>query len=292
MAEGPSKPAPGRRKKAANAPDVVPPPALPDDPKHRELLAALWANPDSDEARLVYADFLLERGDPRGEYIQAVLKSWSTATTLFRKHEKEWIAPIRPYIRSWSWSRGFVSRVTCGAGLFVEGAAGICAVSPDLWVEITGLRPQHIPGLAAAPLGKLRSLSLTSQRIDDAQAQLLFPSPTLAGLREIYLGLNQFGPPGMLALATSPMRTSLRSLALDDIPFGDDGAAALAGSPGFPELRDLRLERCDLTEKGALALARSKTLPKSLRVHFGRQSFPLAEAAKREILARFPNSLD
>lgn len=291
MAKDSSAPAPSRRKKASNAPDVVPPPALPDDPKQRALLAALWADPEADEPRLVYADYLLERGDPRGAYIQAVLKSWSTATTLFRKHEKEWLAPIRPYIRTWKWSRGFVSRVTCDAGLFVEGAEAICAASPDLWVTITGLAPQHIPGLAAAPLGKLRSLSFSSQRIDDAQAQILLPSPTLAGLRELILGSNDLGPAAMQALASSPVRTSLRWLALDRNPLGDDGAIALAGSPGFPELRRLDVGDCELTEKGVLALVRSKTFPKSLRAQFGLQSFPLTDEAKRELLARFPDSL-
>jgi uncharacterized protein (TIGR02996 family) len=39
------------------------------DRRGDELLAAIHADPDSDDARMVYADHLQERGDPRGEFI-------------------------------------------------------------------------------------------------------------------------------------------------------------------------------------------------------------------------------
>ena len=329
----PKPAAPARRKKAANAPDVVPPPALPDDPKQRELLAALWADPDSDDARLVYADWLLEHGDPRGEFItesvrEEQIQDWNDpkkkeagakAEKLRKKHEKEWVAPIRPYIRSWSWRRGFLSRVTCDGGLFVEGAAAICAVSPDLYVEITGLKPKQVPGLAAAPLGKLYSLSLSQQRLDDEQGRILFASPTLAGLRELDLSHNALRGPAMQALASNPVRTSLRSLRVDNVAFLDDGPIALAASPGFPELRELRMSagwnkggfgaagaralaaskafpRLEslsigghaIGDEGADALAQSTTLPPRLRIFA--ENCGISDAAKRRLDARFPPS--
>ena len=39
-----------------------------------ELLAQIYANPDDDALRAVYADALLERGDPRGELITLQLE--------------------------------------------------------------------------------------------------------------------------------------------------------------------------------------------------------------------------
>lgn len=325
---------PARRKKAANAPDVPPPPALPDDPKQRELLAALWADPDADEPRLVYADWLAEHGDEaRAQFIELTVKAervdyhqpqWNElrkkAEALRKKHDKEWIAPIRPYIRSWSWGRGFVSHVTCDGGLFVEGAAAICAVSPDLFVEITGLKRKQVPALAASPLGKLHRLSISSQRLDDEQAAILFASPTLAGLRDVDLSHNLFGAAGAKALAASPMRTTLRELRVANVPFGDDGAIALATSAGFPELRELwmgagwnkgtfgpagaralavsrafpRLESLLLSsqpigDEGASALIESKTLSAltSPRV----ENCGLSEATKKRVLARWPEAV-
>ncbi len=40
-----------------------------DDERAAELRAAVWDDPLSDDARLVYADYLQDRGDPRGELI-------------------------------------------------------------------------------------------------------------------------------------------------------------------------------------------------------------------------------
>ena len=44
------------------------------DSIERGLRTAIFANPDDDAPRLVYADWLLERGDPRGEFIQIQCK--------------------------------------------------------------------------------------------------------------------------------------------------------------------------------------------------------------------------
>jgi uncharacterized protein (TIGR02996 family) len=42
---------------------------LTDDPAEAALLAAVRAAPDDDGPKLVYADWLIERGDPRGELV-------------------------------------------------------------------------------------------------------------------------------------------------------------------------------------------------------------------------------
>jgi uncharacterized protein (TIGR02996 family) len=36
----------------------------------KEFLDAITRNPEDEEARAVYADWLEERGDPRGEYLR------------------------------------------------------------------------------------------------------------------------------------------------------------------------------------------------------------------------------
>src|SRR3954468_4751510 len=55
------------------------------------FLAQLYANPDDDTTRLVYADWLDERGDRRGAYLRqevrlAALDGWSDA---YRPQERE-----------------------------------------------------------------------------------------------------------------------------------------------------------------------------------------------------------
>jgi len=41
-----------------------------DDPAHKAFIDAIAEDPDDDTARLVYADWLEERGDPRAEYLR------------------------------------------------------------------------------------------------------------------------------------------------------------------------------------------------------------------------------
>jgi uncharacterized protein (TIGR02996 family) len=83
------------------APDAAAsaPPTLPDD----ELLQAILDDPADDGKRAVYADRLLERGEPRGELIALQLVRRQRALTtaemtrervLMRKHAKVWLGEL------------------------------------------------------------------------------------------------------------------------------------------------------------------------------------------------------
>jgi uncharacterized protein (TIGR02996 family) len=64
------------------------------------LLATVYANPGSDDARAVYADLLSERGDPRGEFIGLQLletpsaSQRARATQLARAHRQQWSSAL------------------------------------------------------------------------------------------------------------------------------------------------------------------------------------------------------
>ncbi len=60
------------------------------------LLAAIYADPDDDMARLIYADALTEAGDPRGEFIHLQMRpddplALQRAAVLLRKHGHAWV---------------------------------------------------------------------------------------------------------------------------------------------------------------------------------------------------------
>ncbi len=86
------------------------------------LYAAVWAAPDDDAPRLVLADFLSERGDPRGEFISLQLARHANTLDaagkkrekeLLKRHKKQWLGPIAPLIQlhNLRFERGFL--VTC-----------------------------------------------------------------------------------------------------------------------------------------------------------------------------------
>jgi uncharacterized protein (TIGR02996 family) len=67
------------------------------DDLEARFLAAIAADPSDDEARLVYADWLIERGDPRGEYLRveiAVYNGPSRLKALAAQLDPAWLDQV------------------------------------------------------------------------------------------------------------------------------------------------------------------------------------------------------
>ncbi len=85
-----------------------------------ELLAAIHANPGDDALRAVYADWLVERGDPRGEFINLQLRRTGKPSARERElvtlHGKQWLGPLAQAVlkEGQRWERGFL--VACVFG--------------------------------------------------------------------------------------------------------------------------------------------------------------------------------
>ncbi len=85
----------------------------------QELLAAVYDAPKDDAPRMIYADWLLERGDPRGEFIVLQLEKTRRALTaqeqaqeklLIERHATRWLGVFATAIvgrRDFEFSRGF-----------------------------------------------------------------------------------------------------------------------------------------------------------------------------------------
>jgi uncharacterized protein (TIGR02996 family) len=80
-----------------------------------ELLEQVLRAPRDDGPRLVYADALLERGDPRGEYVTLELTQGRTeaqtrrAAGLLKQHRAEWLGPLHQVLTHVSFERGFLA---------------------------------------------------------------------------------------------------------------------------------------------------------------------------------------
>jgi uncharacterized protein (TIGR02996 family) len=102
-----------------------------------ELLAAILDYPSDDERRAVYADRLVERGDPRGEFIALQLArarrglaadEEAREQALLRKHEPAWLDGLSRLLAGSSvvWERGFLAA---------------CIMVPDRRVDAELARP-------------------------------------------------------------------------------------------------------------------------------------------------------
>ena len=97
-----------------------------------ERLAAVHADPDRDEPRLVYADWLTSHGDPRGEFITLQIGRAHAGTPisgrereLLSRHGAEWAGAIQPVL-------GFG-----GARIFERGFTSVASVEvPELDGEL------------------------------------------------------------------------------------------------------------------------------------------------------------
>ncbi|HEY2147185.1 MAG TPA: TIGR02996 domain-containing protein, partial [Pirellulales bacterium] len=107
------------------------------------FLQAILADPEDDAPRLIYADWLEERGDPRGEFIrlQCALERLSAtdparpdledeAGDLLYQHEQEWTAPLQGIASEWRFRRGFIEEVSIAGEEFVARGDSLFNVSP------------------------------------------------------------------------------------------------------------------------------------------------------------------
>ncbi len=233
----------------------------------RQLLEAVLGAEDGDDTpRLVYADWLSERGDPRGEFIhvQCALgrrlhgargRTWETAKpysdqdpavltkrekALLKNHQKAWVAPIRPYVRTWSWLRGFIDSAVCDGATYLEGASAMFSNTPLRKVQLTAMKGPHFELLRGHPTtGRLRELDVSNQKVS-AVAAGIFQDPCWVGLRALNVSGNHLDVAAAKVLERARF-DSLETLAAAQAGLDDDALAVLARAPYFERLHVLRL---------------------------------------------------
>lgn len=259
-----------------------------------KLLAEIYAARDDDAPRLVYADWLTEHADPRGEFIQlqCELKRpiWGAegyvATNdrtrlpanhveltqreqvIFKKHAKSWLAPIRSFIRKWNWRRGFLAQVTTGPN-FLDGASAVLRTHPIELLSLEGMKASDLAKLAKTPLPFLENLSLCSQRISKKAAGF-FASEHLSELSGLVLDGNDFGDDGLRIITHGSNLRALKHLSVCACRIEDPGIAALADSPVLEHLESLDIGTNQVTLAGYEALANTRRLSNLKSVNVGR----------------------
>src|SRR5262245_39833845 len=104
---------------------------------HADFIEAILAAPEDNAPRLVYADWLLERDDPRGEFIRlqcelqtiadgdskVALRLKKRENALLKEHREQWTAGLRGElqrnrVQKYEFRRGFVEYVQAEGALF------------------------------------------------------------------------------------------------------------------------------------------------------------------------------
>jgi len=199
-----------------------------------ELLAQILARPDDDALRAVYGDWLLERGDPRGDFIALQLREARGPSglpssenkrreALLAAHAKEWLGPLAAVTRAHVWRLGFLD----GCELATRGKKLDDQIGHPGWATVRALR---FPTDA-----------------DDRRADALVLHPALRSLRALELPSERL----LKLLCGNPHAANLARLAIARPPAAYAWGQLLGGE-AFPSLRELRL---------ALELRGAATMP-------------------------------
>jgi len=237
------------------------------------FLRAVCENPDDDAPRLVYADWLEEHGDPRGEFIRLSCERSNLPRLdprrrvlterldeLQKAYDVVWREQM-PHLPGVTWGvydRGFIYMAKLeGPDTFQRHADQIFAAAPIQALILRDAGVQTIRYfLNSAHLLRVRKLNLYGNNLGDEGAQLLARCPHLINLTHLFLPANQIGFPGAQALADSRFLVNLRVLMLHSNPVGDDGARELALSKRLGKLEELMLKETSLQSETVELLRR------------------------------------
>lgn len=232
----------------------------------QSFLDQVLAEPDNDTIRLVFADWLEERGDPRAELIRvqverASLPDWDARQVrlrlreraLIEQHGDRWRAEL-PVVEGITWEgfrRGFVATATFAS--FAVLAANVRACMEFTPLESITIRwPRDDEGSEAIkPIPRLRELTLTGRLIDLDDLERLTEAPLLTTLHALNLpncGLSGVGFHGLLS---SPHLGNLKALRVPGNTIGNAAIGALNNAVSLKSLEEL-----DLSETGSYGRTR------------------------------------
>lgn len=241
------------------------------------FLAAICDNPADDTPRLIYADWLEERGDPRAEFIRvqvelARLPKRDKRRKDLKVREEEllewygdgWTQEVfGPLFRQIEFRRGFIEMVRTSTKDFVEHAAGWVTQTPIREVALGGVASEvvRLSASSCAALSSVAKLTLVDNSFDDDAAQTLFGSSYLANLTSLTVSSDALGDRGVECLASAERLkrlTLLEFYVLKNI--GDQGMHALAVSANMVNLNRFVVNAGSVSDVGAQALADSPYL--------------------------------
>lgn len=231
------------------------------------------ANPFDDTPRLVFADWLEDRGEEaRAEFIriqceraqgegddpERARRLWLREIELWGKHREEWSAPLRAFTRRYAFTRGFAEDWTLKAKVFLDHADTIFTLAPVWHLKFRELK-WHVKSIAQCEaISKLASIDLDFAKISNGQLETFLSSPYLKQVKRLNLSNNSFSLQGMEHLAATSL-PNLEVLILNSNQPGINGFAALAKAPWLPQLKVLKMSSIGLRSKESLEAILEKT---------------------------------
>src|SRR5258708_7528024 len=183
----------------------------------RAVVGALRAQPEDDAPRLAYAAWLRDRGDPRGDFIDAQVRwhqarlAWDYAAMvqhaarereLLRQHEAAWLAPLAALgLHNAEFRRGFVEAAGIVAAKFFKHGDKLFELAPLLHdLGFYQEKAELLPILCEFPaLSRLDAVTFMDCGITTTALGTLASSPYAANLRSLSLQQSRLSGPDITA---------------------------------------------------------------------------------------------
>lgn len=254
------------------------------DPEMRSFFRVIKENPLDDTPRLIFADWLQERGDAaaaaRGEYLRlSVLRHRlhpddpncerlkRREGELFTAHRWNWLGPLGDAARKWTFRRGMIQIEAQAEKLTTPEIRIWARTSASLWVDaltLTQLAHGHILHLAYSPLLRHVNYLDLEGNANLFSFRLLFDTLRAQGLGfllHLSLARCRLTQTQINSLVRCEKLSRLTLLDLRYNRLNDDAARLLAESPHLQNLATLHLGHNRFTAEG-IALLRQTFGPR------------------------------
>lgn len=273
--------------------------SVPIDSEVRSFFHSIKENPDDDTPRLIFADWLQERGNAadaaRGEYLRLSVLRHRLAPDdptyellkrregeLFTAHRWTWLGPLVDAANAWTFERGMIQITAQTENITTPEVTAWARTEAGYWIDALNIREflqdfrhryvqyreqafNHITQLASSPvLAHLNRLDLCNTHRIAYFFRAVLNTENLPFLTELLLSGTGLTRRELLLLARY---RPFRRLALLDLRYNgldDDTARLLAESPYLKNLAELRLGH-NRFRAGGIALLRQAF---GERVHF------------------------
>lgn len=231
-------------------------------------------HPHDATPRLIYADFLEDQGDPRGEFIRvqceldALPPGSPQRGTLFDReqelldrHADEWLWMLRDLgvdgLSRTCFRGGLVERIRIDARRFLANAAALCEVAPALSAVALSGAADLADELAACALPpQIDELDLGSNRLAADFVWSVRTATWLRQLESLRLAFNRLDDEAASLLAKCDLR-GLVALDLAANRIGPAGLRTLVDAAWFAGLERFDLQRNPIGDAGLEFLCRS-----------------------------------
>ena len=219
---------------------------LTDEKIQQRFREMIYAEPDNDDARLVYADYLQERGDPRGEFIALQYARDASAPESFEYKHLHFQVESMCY----TWGQRFIGEDLPGFEFptgeavyfykgFFAGVLGIQTTSAQNLIT-------RVEAFKYPLIMKLELFSYPNPSIHNINVARIADSPLFRNLT--YLGVKYASNDAALSIANSAHLRKLEGLSLQHNQLSEVGVRQLIRSPNLQNVTFLELNSFNIND--------------------------------------------